>query len=588
MTQPEETDVRRQVRESCLSGSLLAELSAVRWRYGTDEFQQAIDAAAEIHNSRECNLLDAFEASELASHSGGDFFALQHFFVKLLPELHAEVEQVIRCVTALRERAGNDMMANEPNRAFRAWCEKDLGRVETTLDLIRCNPETEFGVLCFVLEAGACFDVDRFVREAIELIASQDSQSFVLAGSTALGRISYEENIPARGKAASALVEIARTSDVDIELANAVGALLSIYSQDPPALEELLSQVIEHAKSKFEEGSRYVIAQALSHHRKVVSPALFSLLLTVLESVKSDEVGAIDHIDHAFYDVFEKSLWNRIADFLVVLFRNTEGKVGFRNLDSFAHKLMSERSDFRDWILVRWLTTGDRESCNEIATLLIEVAVRGGNPVQVDFLENDLSDGDLSLVCRRALGYLPLSPVACCSILISAARASEAVRTEIQDLLFDPLLLNYPGSAREYLEGVAADSSDAAQGVTKGALAALERHHEALNCIGDIAELHPSTKARAAYADRQHEFFESAHREARENSQLLSMVTQINLLYGSVSASYYDRTRAGAPERHEMGMSTHSTSVEYPSLDALDPVGLAYSGFLFRLGRRRQ
>ena len=106
-------------------------------------------------------------------------------------------------------------------------------------------------------------------------------------------------------------------------------------------------------------------------------------------------------------------------------------------------------------------------------------------------------------LARKAIGYWFVQPVAAASFIVSLLRhAPDATAGELRALLLDPLLLNYGGATRAYLEQVAGDASDQAARHVTPVLAEYEQHLEGLRSVGEIPELRPSERQRRIEHER--------------------------------------------------------------------------------------
>jgi hypothetical protein len=171
------------------------------------------------------------------------------------------------------------------------------------------------------------------------------------------------------------------------------------------------------------------------------------------------------------------------------------------------------------------------------------------------------------------------------SFLTSLLRFSPACpAAEIEDLLFDPILLNYSGVAREHVKGVATDAGDPAAPAAQRALARLDIYLNGLRSAARVAELRPSERERQLAWQRQSDELERVYVAAQKESVFLPLLSRSVLLHGDRSISYV-QDPSGAPRRIEANLDSFGTSFELPRMEIVDPVGLQMMLTNFRAER---
>ena len=94
-----------------------------------------------------------------------------------------------------------------------------------------------------------------------------------------------------------------------------------------------------------------------------------------------------------------------------------------------------------------------------------------------------------------------MKPVTAGSIVISLMRVApdDEVLHELGKLLLSPLLMNYPGSVRQYLTKQAGRESGKVKETIDKALASLEKYVEDLRTVPRLPALHPTQAQRDSY-----------------------------------------------------------------------------------------
>jgi hypothetical protein len=187
-------------------------------------------------------------------------------------------------------------------------------------------------------------------------------------------------------------------------------------------------------------------------------------------------------------------------------------------------------------------------------------------------------------LARKAIGWFFMRPVSAISFVISMIEAcAENELTEIENVCFQPLLISYPGSVRRYLEGEAKNDKKRTKGFCNRLLTRLKKYHADFESAQNIKELKPSEEDRYAYS-RHHQRLMNESMKSAKSSSLLSVlgVQELVLLYGNKSISYI-HTNSEEKVRQETPLHKFSTSIEYPSLEFLDPQNLDLSLRIFRI-----
>ena len=110
--------------------------------------------AVVLYQAGTLDLLALTNTQEFAALEGHDFFAIQNQFCQVIPELNASVPQMMAAIKALVEKGGQDLAAHLPERAFRTWLDRDIGRA---------------GEIVAISDGGAKVD-RRFLLAAVEAL----------------------------------------------------------------------------------------------------------------------------------------------------------------------------------------------------------------------------------------------------------------------------------------------------------------------------------------------------------------------------------------------------------------------------------
>ena len=190
------------------------------------------------------------------------------------------------------------------------------------------------------------------------------------------------------------------------------------------------------------------------------------------------------------------------------------------------------------------------------------------------------------LLAHKAIGYLFFKPVTASSIIVSLLRVAkdDAAMKDLEELLLDPILMNYPGSVPDFLECQVSKEPENVSAFIKSVMARFDKYMENIRGIGEIPELLPALKQREAYTRNFNRQMSASYKQAMKGSIVEMIPTKSVILYGRSSINYVQQGTSG-PSRMEIPMQAHSVEMEFPRRHNLDPFGLEYMLRLFRAER---
>ena len=206
----------------------------------------------------------------------------------------------------------------------------------------------------------------------------------------------------------------------------------------------------------------------------------------------------------------------------------------------------------------------------------------------IELLKTDLPRdvGDQIFMARKCIGFLWLHEVTAASILLSILKhGKQATRTEVEELLFDPLLLSYGGELRDFL---ITQSSSKSKRIAQCAQRLLDKHDtyiKGLEQTNGLVELLPTNAQRRAAAAKDHERNRDIQKQAHKRSIFADIFSHSTLLYGKKS---FTMTYGAGDKKTPsiMPLSEFSYSMELPRLSVVDPVGFHETLTTFRLEQR--
>lgn len=532
-----------------------------------DSEEPFIQRCIDLHNCGDIDLIAVTSQPAFAKVTGMEFFAAQHLYCEAIPKLRTDIEPLMQCCRILVDRGGSDGAATFPYEAFRSWCRNNPDGAAAVIRDARADNSLAKQFVAFALQA--CEDAN----SAIDFIQSYKDERR-LAGMAALSAMSFSDDIEAGHAIAAVEPFVDSSSDDHLRFSALVAAFDLLKGRNDT---EAQTRLIEAASVRPGPETLCGIARVLLLYGPTLNSEALKVALSALESLDTAHGGTVRIVDLALQRLLESSGGSLAVDLLTAILR--DDKLTIENFPSTAHGLRSKDSKRLYEIIVRWFLSGSLALCNNAGEL---IGLRQA-PFDTDATALRLTSSQLVFLCRKAIGWLFLKPVVCCSIIVSVLRIRDKeVHDQVVELLFDPILLSYGGDARSYLRGIS--PADPAFNAVQEALNRDEAHYSALMAIGIIKELHPGDYQRTVVQRRTRDQMRKAVKSAQDQSVLLSLVHRSTILYGKRALTYVQDPDGGV-RAVAIDPKPISTKFELPRREIVDPVGLDYQLRMFRAER---
>ena len=353
-----------------------------------------------------------------------------------------DVLSVMECVIHLTKEAGQDLAAGTLIDPYIEFCAKTASRPHEALELIQRDTCGLMNLLSPTLIAGARHDVALYTQKAIELTKHPNVEVRKRAVFS-LGGIQYQTEDALVEIAIKRIAETVDLEDDDHLLSNALCSAFKIYTRHTSVASQA-PDIIDKALKKGSDITLHMASEIFGLSTNKVSPSLLKILLTHLSNVHPEHVGILNNIDLGLKTLLSGQSPDTGIAFLEQLL--ITGKVKMEALDSVALLLSENKDGLLDRLMTRWLLRGDQALCSTFHKI-----IRPGhnnNPI-LKIVPDELMHTDsihLIFLARKAIGFFFLQPVTATSILLSLFSFTEDEQTasKITQLIFDPLLLNYP------------------------------------------------------------------------------------------------------------------------------------------------
>lgn len=541
-----------------------------------------VNLAVDLHNSGDVNLLTNLTADALEESKGFQFFTLQQFYCAAIPRLASDVKPLMLVISALVEAGGEDLMAYQPNSAYRDWCAADDDRPVEALSLIEAGDAEARDYLSLTLEAGARRDLRAYMTRAKAYV--RETPQLRLGALTALARIDCSKAVDLSIEAMALLSELVAAEADDLLRTHVLAATVGLHSRAPKRLHKKALALLAASTELRGENVLHRCAMVLSHEWKQLSDEMVEVLLLALQDVKPTNLGTINTLDVGLSHLIKAGKCVRVSEFLEAVFQAHPVALSFKQFKVAGRALTTSSRALAEDLTVRWFMSGNQALAENISSL-IEEAGREPAIFEIDVQPYMLSDDEAMFLARKAVGWFFFHPITAASLIICILRSVKGEIAEaIGTLLFDPLLLNYSGELRDHLATRTKGPRDSAKPHIRHALAKLDAYLDDLRSVGFLAELKPSERERLIEHKQQSERMRQIGKQAEQSSVLLSMVSKSIILHGNGSVGYR-RGADGQLHRHAMKLGGFSTSWEAPRLTAIDPFGIDMQLRQFRAER---
>lgn len=595
------------VVELAKNGTLLEAVFSDRWQCRYQHFDAIAQLLADAHNEGSFDLLDTLSTSGLASFSGFKGYQGRRIYSLAIERLDTSATALLPSLRILAAQADGE--PHEATETFRKWCSASPNRPRELIALVDSGEldVCDFYSLHIAIRNGLKADLPYFTERAYALIENGTAveKAQVIQ---ALSSPPFHDN--AQWSRALDVLGKSAVTESDDEVRSALVRTLLSFTESIPQhfameLEELAGQASHPTTSKV----AHHLAYALAFSFKDIAPSLRAMLLAQLGAIQL-EVQTQKLVDLGLANLVKAGGADEARAFITNLLLQPGSNLRFELFDSTIRNLIDGPvQDFETWI-VDWLRTAPNSLCREMNEGFF--SNKEEYTFRLEFTLFNFTKSEYAFIARRATAVFFMNPAIAASFLVNLGRCaqrksidstlahvdqpcseqtqeppsesqgSEDWDTEVSDLLFDPLLINYT-SAQKHLQPIADDTNDKAAPMVKRALNSLKQYCDEIEKVGFIVELRPSEREKQLEGQRRSDAMNDAMRASRKDSPFAGIFAESILLYGngmvtwiedSLSSNDGDEQGDSQPRRLERPLASISHSVELPREVILEPVGL--------------
>lgn len=542
-----------------------------------EERQHAIDCLAQMHRARRIDVFEHMHRPPEHDEWHLDYGLWSRAYRDLVPVLDDEACRVVSAVVGL----GTGFWEPTFQEAFLDWCLRDGGRIDRVLELAS-RPEIPDFCFAAALIAGLRTNPSAYFNVAVEY--AQGSYRSRMPGIRALSAISLQDDGTVE-RALSILGGIVEDGHAPArDRADALTAVVEVAQRSDGSLDGQVSRIMSSATASGQAELLHACCDVIVRFGAKLRD---SVLPSVLEAFRSLDINASagrSSVDMPLYSLLTSGRRKEALSCLEILLRRSKANDPLDALGSTTHHLATTTVDLLPFVICRWLLTGDRALCAAARYLLTST---GNQKLAFDFDpgNRDWPDSRALYLARKAIGWLMPHGTAPASFVVCLLRgASEDAGKELGELLFNPLLVNYPLATRTYLNAVCSNLPDKAKACVEAILARDDRYKQSIEDVGFVPELQPTERQRWIENKRRGEEWDEAQSSAKGQSVFAQMFTRQTLLYGTRAIGYVDDP-GGGTRRLDNHLGTISHTADNAMGLIYDPFGLDYTLRVFRAER---
>lgn len=509
-----------------------------------------------------------------------DFFMTRRVFEKILPAIESSVLAVMGVVRHLTNEAENDMTAGILYDPFIEFCKCDKTRPDEALKHAENDPDVYGDFISAAIISGTSFNLDIYIHEAIRLVSDENIELRKRAVFV-LGNLQYDGCLDVIDEVASLLERVIEAEDDDHFLGNVVVTCFKLIKQNKSMLVRL-EAVITESLDRGNDLVLHSVSDMFRYGLNCYSEDLIEKVIDCLLSVNSKNKGTLDNMDYFIVDLLKREDSDKGIEFLTSILLNNKD-ITIDDLKDTKHEVLSKHGVILNKIVTKWLVSGDNKLCGSVYELLKDVH---GENIKLAVDSNELSGNELELmfIARKAVGFLFIKPVTCASLIISVMIFSndDELIFKVGELLFDPLLINYPNKVLDYLNKEKEVLSGVVLAAINASIDALESYLDSIKSIPEMPELWPSQDHREISFRRFSRLMADSYKTAMKDSIFNMITTKSVILYGTSSINHIQRGN-GDSDRMEIPMQSHGTTIDIPRLENIDQFGLDYRLRIFRV-----
>jgi hypothetical protein len=570
--------IRKQIINDLESKKILDIIDDI-YRENWSDRHRIAEELASLHNDGMLNII-----SEVLDYNTTDgaiqVFSIIDIFHDALPYIKSPPTAVMQCLNHLAILAENNKEIVPTT--FTDFCSAAHNDPDEIIKIAVHDSENLAHFILPAIIAGSKNNLKYYFKICSDLLLLNNSDVKPYA-ILALGLVDYGEDLESADSAIKQLNKSIQNEEEDRIRSSILKSAYSIYKKNPKQQETatlLLDTILKNPEKKTLLSALHLFMR-IEHD---FPEELIDIFLQSFYEINTDDTEIIKAIDFGLAALLRINQGEKALDLIESIFLKKKKTFPLHRLDALSYEIVKNKNNILNWALTKYLSSDAVESSRFIIEI-INNNLDENSDVRFDTSQTKgFSPDKYLLLAKRTCGWLFSKPVAAMKLIISIADSSpEIVTSKIEDILFNPILISYPGSCSDLLNSLPDNTTLKIKNIAGNLLAKLNNHHENFKSANAINELRPSLENIETY-NRQ---FSKKMKESYKNeSNKLTLHKVFGdpliLLYGDSTIDYVYKQSNEPPFRQETRLHSIKTSVEFPSLFSLDPHNLELTLISFK------
>jgi hypothetical protein len=574
------SNIKKQLIASSKAGNFLVKIFTFYSQEKNDQ-KDLEKHLIDLHNTGKINIIKEFHKLKNIDEAY-NFFKTREILEPVLPKISAPANTVMECVKHLISEAGNDMAADTLIAPFIEFMAADEKRADEVLNISLEEIDEKFDSITPAILAGAKLNLKVYASKTIEL--SQHSNIQIQTRAIhAIGRIDYNKDNDLIVNAITAIESSISNNFNELLFATVLRSSYSLCNHNS-VLDKRVAKIFKTVLKNHNDHILHIASSILGFENNIPNP-IVKLLLGALTHTKPQNKGTLLHIDCGLKKLLEKNQAKEIDNVIIFLEKILlkESNISITQFISVQQEIICN-AKILNKIVTKWLLS-KKSRLGKAASDLVSNISQQPLHLSVDRKKLPKLDNDTYLfLAKKACGWFFFQPVSAVSFILSLLdKAPENERQKIAEIVFNPLLISYPGSVKEYLESMLPNASKIQAPIISTVIKRFENYHNELEKAQKTRELIPSVAHREIYHRYHTRMMEQSMQEAEKDSLFSHLVTKKLILYGNKAINYFKLNPEEIGNRQEMELQSHSLSVEVPTMEYLNSNGLEYIRLNFQL-----
>ena len=268
-----------------------------------------------------------------------------------------------------------------------------------------------------------------------------------LSGLFALGRIKSAD-LKRRRLPSRCFCPFTEAGADDVVRCNALMSVFNICEQFVPLASTAVPRVVAAAAVTPGPLVQLNLVRAAWLHAKRIDRGSMKAALDALRVIDPTKAGIVHELDNALSTLLKLPDCDLALDFLTDILSPDNSGFVLEQFENVKYQIATGDRDRLFKLVVRWPLTGNHKLCCRGASDRHDWQRPG--TVQRDDPGSRPHERRPHFLAYKAMGYLFTNPVVTASIMVASLRdCDKATAKTLGDLLFDPLMVNYGGKAKE-------------------------------------------------------------------------------------------------------------------------------------------